>query len=130
MSWLQSCEALSIVVVDDELSFRTSLSEMLRDDGHRVLEYGDPATVPETLSLPGLALLVTAYDMPGQNGLVVAEGFRRAHPTVPALILTSYDSEALAHVTRGRPFVRLVQRPIAYDRLHAMIHQVGAHASA
>jgi len=121
---------MSIIVIDDELSFRTSLSEMLRDDGHAVLEYGNPADVPATVVLPGLALLVTGYDMKSHNGLDIADRFRRAHPTVPALILTSYDTEALGHVTRGRPLLRLIQKPIAYDRLHATIHEIIAGASA
>jgi DNA-binding NtrC family response regulator len=115
-------EPTRIVVVDDEGSFRESLAEMLREDGHEVLAYPAPAAVPPLGSLDGIGLLLTDYEMPGQNGLVLADDFHAHHPAVPVLLVTAYRSGLDAEVAR-RPFLRLAQKPIGYDALHRIIHE-------
>ena len=41
----RACKEISVVVVDDETSFRTALAENLRDDGHPVRDYADPLAI-------------------------------------------------------------------------------------
>jgi two-component system nitrogen regulation response regulator GlnG len=125
-----ACSGLDILLVDDEISFRTSLAEMLRDDGHAVRDYGAPAQVPELGSLCDVALLVTDYEMPGRNGVELADEFHACHPDVPILLLTAYCSEVLEANVAARSFVRLVQKPIDYGALHALIHAAAKTGSA
>jgi CheY-like chemotaxis protein len=110
-----------ILLVDDEGSFRDSLAEMLRDDGHEVLAYSEPDALPPLRTLSGVDLLLTDYDMPKTNGLTLADRFHACHPTVPVLLATAYRTGLDAEVAR-RPFVRLVQKPIPYETLHRLIH--------
>lgn len=110
-----------ILVVDDEGSFRESLAEMLRDDGHQVLDYSEPADVPALNRLDGIDVLVTDYEMPGKNGLVFADEFHAHRPGVPILLVTAYRSGLEVEVAR-RPFLRMLQKPIGYDALHRAIH--------
>ena len=79
----------SILLVDDEGSFRDSLAEMLRDDGHEVLAYPDPGALPPLHTLSGVDLLLTDYDMPKTNGLTLADRFHACHPRVPVLLVSS-----------------------------------------
>ena len=111
----------SILLVDDEGSFRDSLAEMLRDDGHEVLAYAAPAAIPPLDTLGGVELLLTDYDMPQTNGLTLADRFHAYHPTVPVLLATAYRIGLDAEVAR-RPFLRMVQKPIPYETLHRLIH--------
>jgi two-component system response regulator GlrR len=118
-----------IVLVDDEGSFRESLAEMLQDDGHEVLSYPAPAAIPPLDSLADVDLLLTDYDMPGKNGLALADEFHAHHPATPVLIVTAYRSGLDAEVAH-RPFLRLVQKPIGYDALHGAIHECAARPRA
>jgi DNA-binding NtrC family response regulator len=112
----------SILLVDDEGSFRDSLAEMLRDDGHEVLAYPEPDALPPLDTLSGVDLLLTDYDMPKTNGLTLADRFHAVHPTVPVLLATAYRTGLGDEVAR-RPFVRMVQKPIPYETLHRLIHE-------
>ena len=115
-------EPTRILLVDDEGSFRESLAEMLRDDGHEVFAYAAPAAVPPPSDLDDVGLLVTDYEMPGKNGLALADEFHAHHPAVPVLLVTAYRSGLEAEAAR-RPFLRLAQKPIGYDALHRLIHE-------
>jgi two-component system response regulator GlrR len=108
--------------VDDEGSFRTSLAEMLREDGHEVLDYPEPAAVPPAGAMDRLDLLLTDYEMPGRNGLSLADEFHAHHPALPVLLVTAYRTGLGAEAAQ-RSFLRIVQKPIGYETLHRMIHE-------
>lgn len=111
-----------ILLVDDETPFRESLAEMLRDDGHQVVECSEPAEVPPLDALDEIDLLLTDYELPGKNGLAFADEFHAHHPGTPVLLVTAYPSGLDAEVAR-RPFLRMILKPIGYDALHRMIHE-------
>lgn len=123
-----SCSAIRIVLVEDEPAFRESLAEMLRDDGHAVLAYAEPASIPPIDSLGRVDLLLTDYEMPGKNGLALADEFHARRPAVPVLLATAYRADV--HAAAQRPFLRLAQKPIAYDALHRLIHECAARPCA
>lgn len=118
------CTALAIVLVDDEASFRTSLAEMLREDGHDVLDFGAPGDMPELEMLGRVDLLITDYDMPGRKGVELADDFHARAPRAPVILLTGYRTEAIEAEVRARPFIRITHKPIDYAMLHGMIHDV------
>jgi DNA-binding NtrC family response regulator len=113
-----------ILLVDDEPSFRMSLAETLRDDGHEVLDYGAPAEVPPLPGLESIDVVVTDYEMPGKTGLALADDFHEHHPEVPVLLVTAYRTDALRAQALDRPFLRLAQKPVDYDSIHTLIHQI------
>ena len=86
-----SCSAIGVLLVDDDVLFRTSLAEMLRDDGHVVWDYDAPADVPEPSAGPDPAVLVSDYDMPGKSGIAFADELhaRRRLPVLLVRYLTA-----------------------------------------
>ena len=123
-----SCRAIRVVLVEDEAAFRESLAEMLRDDGHEVLAYAEPASIPPFDSLGRVDLLLTDYDMPGKNGLALADELHAHRPSVPVLLATAHRAGVDGSAAK-RSFVRLVKKPIMYDELHRLIHEYAAQPS-
>lgn len=124
MARRRDCRDIGILLVDDEASFRVALAEMLRDDGHEVRDYGLPADVPSLQDLVGVAILVTDYQMPGKTGLDLAEEFHAHHPGTPVVLVTAYQTPGLDTQAVDRPYLRIVQKPVDYDAIHALIHAV------
>lgn len=123
-----SCSSIAILLVDDEASFRTSFAETLRDDGHDVLDYGSPGEVPRLDDLTQVSVLVTDYEMPGGTGIELADAFHAHHPRVPVLLVTAYPTRSLEGQMGERPYLRLFHKPVDYDDIHALIHELADRA--
>jgi DNA-binding NtrC family response regulator len=113
-----------VVIVDDDEGFRHGLAEHLREDGHPVAEYGSPAELPalETLAKP--RLLITDYQMPGEDGLRLAQRFHQAHPQVPVIIVTAHSGDYLNAATQASEYLSLCRKPLDYFGLHDLIHKL------
>jgi DNA-binding NtrC family response regulator len=122
----QACSDMPVLLVEDEDAFRVGLGEMLREDGHDVLEYPEPARLPQLGVLGHVSLLLCDYEMPGQNGLVLADRFHAAHPAVPIILLTGCRAYSLQREVAARDFLYLAEKPARYDDLHSLIHKVVA----
>jgi DNA-binding NarL/FixJ family response regulator len=120
---MSHCRSLTVILVDDEPSFRQSLAEALRDDGHEVLDFPSGTTVPQFQTLP-LAILLTDFEMPGSNGIELADAFRRAHPSGHAILLSAYTIPAVDGAVAARPWLRFVSKPVDYETLHELIHEL------
>jgi DNA-binding NtrC family response regulator len=89
-----------------------------------------PANLPALSTLENVAILITDYEMPGKNGFVLSDDFHTHHPDVPVILVTAYRTESLDAQVLDRPFLRLVQKPVDYAVLHAMIHEACAFPGA
>lgn len=86
--------------------------------------FAAPAHLPAVLTLGRVDLLLCDYELPGENGLALADRFHAAHAARPIILVTGYRTHRLDIEAARRPFVRLVEKPIRYDELHALIHQL------
>ena len=125
----RACFDMPILVVEDERLFRIAITAMLREDGHDVLEFADPANLPSLFALGRVDLLLCDYELPGENGLALADRFHATHAAQPIILVTGYRTHRLDTEAAQRPFVRLVEKPVRYDELHALIHHLVIAAS-
>lgn len=115
---------MPILLIDTEQSFRSALAGNLRDDGHAVLEYEDPGRLPQKADLGEIPILITEYEMPGENGLALADHWHAAHPAVRIIIVTAHWSRQLEMQVATRPFLRLLGKPVDYEKLHGVMHEL------
>ncbi len=80
----------TILVVDDELSARTTLALLLRKRGHRVLQAEGATTAIETLAEEAVDLVVTDLRMPDGNGLDVLRAVKTHRPDAAVILLTAF----------------------------------------
>ncbi len=123
-----TCTTFSpLILVDDDEAFRLAFAALLLDDGHAVRPFELPAMLPPFDVLPNGSLLVTDFEMPGQNGLQLADASCHAHPSSAALLISGYSATSLAAALAVRPWLRLAAKAMPYDPLHAVLHE---HAAA
>ena len=120
-------EAASVWVVDDDRSVRFVLATALREAGFEVTGFESSQAALDALSTrPAPALLFTDVRMPGDDGLVLLERLKRAHPALPVVVMSAYTDIAStagafrggAHEFLSKPFdldhaVALAQRTLA-----------------
>ena len=96
-----------ILLVDDELSVRSTTADMLRELGYEVREAADAAAALRELEAYLPDFVITDHLMPGMTGTELAHLVSERLPQVPTLIVSGYaDIEGLSpHLPRlTKPF--------------------------
>lgn len=106
--------APSVLIVDDSLSARRSLEQLVGDAGFRVVTARDGLEALERIEMERPDLLIVDLEMPRMNGLELASFVRKSEATrtVPIVMITSRTTErhrelartAGVDVTLGKPY--------------------------
>jgi signal transduction histidine kinase/DNA-binding response OmpR family regulator len=87
----QSNPGMTILVVDDDALIAMSMSDMLEDLGHKVIEANSGERALEILGNgQSLDLMITDYSMPKMTGTELAVKARELRPGMPILLATGY----------------------------------------
>ena len=82
----------TILIVDDEQSFRILLAEALRGAGYSVLVASHGAEALDIFSghSEEISLVVTDFTMPGISGIELVHRLRESRPEMKAILLTGH----------------------------------------
>lgn len=92
-----------ILVVDDEPAVRHLIAGALRRRGFEVVEAEDGLQALIAIDAPGVKLMLSDIEMPGMDGLALAEIVRSKHPECGILLMSARLSEERA---RSYPFLQ------------------------
>jgi diguanylate cyclase (GGDEF)-like protein len=81
-----------ILVVDDDESLRTVVSQVLIEDGHEVTVAGSGEEALEVCRNEFPALVITDIVMGGMSGIELLKEIKRLHPETQVIIITSHAS--------------------------------------
>lgn len=114
---------MRILLVEDDVLIRETLTDMLQDDGLQVLA---AASADEALGIAAEAdfdLLMTDIRMPGRtNGWDLAEHCRVSHPELPVIYMTGY-SDVTSRPVEGSIMLR---KPFDIARVATMIRSLAS----
>ncbi|HAC63774.1 MAG TPA: hybrid sensor histidine kinase/response regulator [Cyanothece sp. UBA12306] len=109
-----------LLVVDDSLSLRQTITLTLQKVGYRVLQAGDGLEALEELErLKGINLVVCDLDMPRMNGFEFLKAVRQ-HPELshlPVITLTSHDSEPYRQLAKQLGTTAYLTKPYTQEEL-------------
>ncbi|KRG63707.1 chemotaxis protein CheY [Stenotrophomonas humi] len=96
-------QAATVWVVDDDRSVRFVLTTALRDAGYTVEGFDSAAAALSAMAeRPAPDLLFTDVRMPGDDGLVLLDKLKAAHPQLPVIVMSAYtDVASTAGAFRG-----------------------------
>ena len=99
----ESTQAATVWVVDDDRSVRFVLTTALRDAGYTVQGFDSAAAALAAMAQqPVPDLLFTDVRMPGDDGLVLLDKLKTAHPQLPVIVMSAYtDVASTAGAFRG-----------------------------
>jgi CheY-like chemotaxis protein len=108
-----------ILVVDDEAVIRTSVREILEDEGFGVKEAATADEALLHLEGNGISLVLTDIEMPGRfNGLELARMIRAMWPTI-AVVVTS--GKTLPRSAELPPYTPMLTKPFSPERLLSVV---------
>ena len=109
-----------IWVVDDERAVRFVLATALREAGHAVEGFENAADALAALGDHPPDLLFTDVRMPGDDGLVLLDKLKAAHPDLPVIVMSAYtDIASTAGAFRGGAY-EFLSKPFDLDAAVAL----------
>jgi CheY-like chemotaxis protein len=124
---------LLVYVAEDDEAFRALVVEVLRADGHEVMEASTGATLLFTLAVNGLrepggpdrSLVICDVRMPACDGLAVLRNMREHGARVPRfLFMTAFPSAEVCEDARQLGALGVLAKPFELAELRAICRQV------
>ncbi|MBI1890523.1 MAG: response regulator [Burkholderiales bacterium] len=113
-----------ILVVDDSLSQRLVLAELLTSAGHRVImaENGEQAVEKAKSELPDLIIMDVV--MPGLNGFQATRAITNDETTwhIPVILLTSKDMDSDRVWALRQGATAFLNKPVDHDALLELVN--------
>lgn len=115
----------TILVVDDDASIRSMLTEVLVAAGFPVLEAADGREALELAQRSPVDLVLTDVVMPIVNGVELAVRLRAVRPELPVIFMSGYtgDTVGLGEVTAKDPLA-LLDKPFTATALLERVRRV------
>jgi PAS domain S-box-containing protein len=115
----------TVLVVEDEPVVRGVITEMLHDQGYRVLEATDGPSGLRMLRLnQRIDLLVTDVGLPGMNGRQLADQARETRPGLKILFITGYAENVAIAKGFLQPGMEMITKPFDLDNLSQRIREM------
>lgn len=112
-----------VLVVDDELLIRWSLSETLQDRGYTVFEAEDGKGAVRVLTdgaaLPDVVLL--DFRLPDSNDLTLLSRIISLVPKGRVILMTAYGTPDLAQAALDRGAFRVLNKPFELQDVTALV---------
>jgi CheY-like chemotaxis protein len=118
---------ITVLIVDDEPSFRKSLAKILGIHGFYVVEADGPAMALESIADPQLRIDLALLDviLPGTSGFALADQIREQNPVSRVLFMSGYPMQILQERYRVPDgCFHILQKPLESKKLIAKILEV------
>ena len=114
---------LQLLVVDDDEAFRSTLTDMLRAAGARVIEAADGAQALNVVQrMPACDLVLTDVCLGGaMDGVQLANALHRRHPQLRLCLMSGMSFEPVLHRLEAGVPVGLLNKPFDLAALAAQI---------
>ena len=117
MSAARIGDKATLLVVDDDPTFRDLEAQILSHEGYDVLQAdGAEEALRLVERIPAIDLLLTDFRMPDANGLELTRRFRTAHPRTPVLMVSGELPSSLV-APEGSPTFALLEKPFTRSQL-------------
>lgn len=119
---VETNEARSILIIDDDAGVRRFLERLLEMDGHAVVSVSDgrEAIALFTEKASDFDLVILDLTMPGWAGTTVLEGLRRIDGSIPVILSSGYQAERAGYLL-DLPGVQFLPKPYLPEDLQRCI---------
>lgn len=109
----------NILVVDDDMSVRTTFSSVLRQEGYRVTAVKNGYEAIKAIDKDSFDLALVDLGMPGMDGIEVLEKIKTRRPQTRVIIFTGYGSITTAVEAMRKGATDYLNKPFSPHELKA-----------
>jgi len=119
-----------VLVVDDEMLIRWSVSEALTESGHRVVEADSAEGALEALAgaRQPFDVVLLDYRLPDSTGLALLAKIRRTLPNSAVVLMTAYGTPEVARDAVSLGVYQVLDKPFDMHGLNSLVRS--AHAAS
>ncbi len=114
---------VGILVVDDELIVRESLTKWFREDGYRVDAAENAAAALKKLQSGPWAIMLVDIKMPGMDGIELLQRVREINKNIMVIIITAFASVDTAVKALKEGAYDYITKPIDPDYLDHLVNK-------
>ncbi len=114
---------IGIMIVDDELIVRDSLTKWFREDGYRVEAAESAATALKKLQARCCALMLVDIKMPGMDGIELLDRVKEIDKNIIVIIITAFASVDTAVKALKKGAHDYITKPIDPDHLDHVVEK-------
>ncbi|KJS36360.1 MAG: hypothetical protein VR74_12680 [Hyphomonas sp. BRH_c22] len=124
---IQPVKSAQIAIVDDNEAVCRSLSLLLRAKGYGVSVYDSGLTFLGRGVAPDFDCVLIDFKMAPHDGFELLREMRERGETMPAIMITGWQSNDLEEQARNAGFEDLIYKPMLDDTLIEALDQVLSH---
>ncbi len=117
-------EKIKILLVDDEPSMRSVLSEGLSCCGYEVETAESGAEALRKFQSGGFSTVITDVRMPKTNGMDVLRRVKRLSPQTPVIVVTAYGTVNTAVEAMKEGAADFIMKPFALEQMEMAVRNV------
>jgi DNA-binding NtrC family response regulator len=110
-----------VLVVDDDEGIRENIVDLLKSEDYRVVSAANANEAMVLLESEKIDLLLTDFQMPGQNGVELIEAARKRHASLPAILMTAYLYVYEQLDEERRRGITLLRKPFDADEILRLV---------
>jgi FixJ family two-component response regulator len=114
-------ERIAISIVDDDVSFREALVDLMKSYGFSVEAFDSGASFLKSLRRLQTDCLLADVQMPGMTGLELHSCLIASGNPVPTILITAYQDETVRERALKSGILCYLTKPFDEDRLLACI---------
>jgi signal transduction histidine kinase/FixJ family two-component response regulator len=119
----KTAEALSILVVDDEVDIREGAERILKRMGFRVFKAARGDEAIKMVDALGPEILLLDLKMPGKDGMEVLKHVHEHDPGILVIIITGYATVDAAIEAMKRGAYDFIPKPFEPDQLRIVVNR-------
>ncbi|MCK4342150.1 MAG: response regulator [Phycisphaerae bacterium] len=117
-------KAASVLIVDDEKNMRTTLADILRDEGYDVTMAATGEEAVELCSNGRYDIVLLDVRMPGIGGVKAFRLIRRHQEGVRVIMMSAYSVDELKQAALDEGAVAFLPKPLDVERVVKLIGEV------
>lgn len=116
----------SILVIDDEPGIRTTVKDILEDEGYHALVAEDGIIGLEQLKHENVDIVILDVWLPRMGGMDVLKSIRENHPGVETIVVSGHASIDMAVSAVKSGAYDFIEKPLSIERLLTVVRNARA----